>query len=155
MRGTRSRCALASGLLPALLAGCYSYGPLATLDPVPQTRVALVLSDEGRVGAGPVMGPGVARVEGALLGSTDSDYTLRILGVTDIRGRDSRWSGESVSLRRTWVGNAYERRFSKPRTYFLVGALTAGFVTFVVTRHLFGGGSLTDSGSGGGGGNQQ
>jgi len=155
MRGTRSRCALASAALPALLAGCYGYAPLATLDPVPQTRVALVLSDDGRVGAGPVMGPGVARVEGALLGSTDSGYTLRILGVTDIRGRDSRWSGESVSLRRTWIGNAYERRFSKPRTYFLVGALTAGFVTFVATRHLFGGGSLTESGNGGGGGNQQ
>ncbi|HXL54064.1 MAG TPA: hypothetical protein VN945_13110 [Gemmatimonadales bacterium] len=147
-------CSWGSALLPALVAGCYTYAPLSTVEPVPETQLALVLSDVGRVGAGTSMGPGIARVEGALIGSTDSEYTLRIAGVTDIRGRESRWSGEQVSLRRTWVGNAYERRFSKPRTYLLVGALTAGLATFVVTRHLFGIGSLAES-SGGGGGNQQ
>ena len=153
MRSPRLR-SWGSALLPALVAGCYTYAPLPTLEPVPDTQVALVLSDVGRVGAGASMGPGIARVEGALIGSTDSEYTLRIAGVTDIRGRESRWSGEQVSLRRTWVGNAYERRFSKPRTYLLVGALTAGVATFVVTRHLFGIGSLGSS-SGGGTGNQQ
>ncbi len=153
MRSPRLR-SWGSALLPALVAGCYTYAPLPTLEPVPDTQVALVLSDAGRVGAGASMGPGIARVEGALIGSTDSEYTLRIAGVTDIRGRESRWSGEQVSLRRTWVGNAYERRFSKPRTYLLVGALTAGVATFVVTRHLFGIGSLGSS-SGGGTGNQQ
>ena len=147
-------CSWGSALLPALVAGCYTYAPLSALEPVPETQVALVLSDVGRVGAGTGMGPGIARVEGALIGSTDSEYTLRIAGVTDIRGRESRWSGEQVSLRRTWVGNAYERRFSKARTYLLVGVLTAGLATFVVTRHLFGIGSLAGS-SGGGGGNQQ
>jgi hypothetical protein len=146
--------ALRTALLSVLVAGCYTYAPLPTLNPVPQSQVALVLSDVGRVGAGPVIGPGIARVEGAVIGSTDSEYTLRVASVTDLRGRESRWSGESVSLRRTWVGNAYERRLSRPRTYLLVGALTAGFVTFVATRHLFGGGSLAESG-GGGGGNQQ
>ncbi|HEX9485807.1 MAG TPA: hypothetical protein VF976_01985 [Gemmatimonadales bacterium] len=153
MRSPRLR-SWGSALLPALVAGCYTYAPLPTLEPVPETQIALVLSDVGRVGAGASMGPGIARVEGALIGSTDSEYTLRIAGVTDIRGRESRWSGEQVSLRRTWVGNAYERRFSKPRTYLLVGALTAGVATFVVTRHLFGIGSLASS-SGGGTGNQQ
>jgi hypothetical protein len=147
-------CSWGSALLPALVAGCYTYAPLSALEPVPETQVALVLSDVGRVGAGTSMGPGIARVEGALIGSTDSEYTLRIAGVTDIRGRENRWSGEQVSLRRTWVGNAYERRLSKPRTYLLVGVLTAGLATFVVTRHLFGIGSLAGA-SGGGGGNQQ
>ena len=144
-----------SALLPALVAGCYTYAPLPTLEQVPETQVALVLSDAGRVGAGTSMGPGIARVEGALIGSTDSEYTLRIAGVTDIRGRESRWSGEQISLRRTWVGNAYERRFSKPRTYVLVGILAAGFGTFVVTRHLFGIGSVAASSGGGGGSGQQ
>jgi hypothetical protein len=121
---------------------------------VPETRVALVLTDVGRVGAGNDMGPGVARLEGALVRSTDSEYTLRITGVTDIRGRESRWSGESFSVRRTWVSNAYERRFSKPRTYLLVGALTAGVATFIVTRHLLGFGSGTEQTGGGGSGQQ-
>ncbi|HKW42032.1 MAG TPA: hypothetical protein VJN39_12350 [Gemmatimonadales bacterium] len=140
--------------LVGLVAACYSYTPLPTLEPVPETRVALVLSDVGRVGAGPEMGPGVARIEGAVVGSTDSEYTLRITGVTDIRGHENRWSGESFSVRRTWVGNAYERRFSKSRTYLLVGFLTVGVATFAATRHLFGIGSSTET-PGSGGGSQQ
>src|SRR5438093_946538 len=82
-------------LLPFLLAGCYTYTPLQTLEPVPQARVALVLSDQGRVGAGPNIGSGVARVEGALVGLSDSDLTLRVAQVTDIRGAQSRWTGET------------------------------------------------------------
>src|SRR5436309_2462161 len=119
-----------------------------------QASVALTLSDQGRVGAGPTMGAGVARVEGALIGSTDSDFTLQVAAITDLRGRQTRWSGETVTLQRAWVGNAYERRFSRSRTYVLVGALAAGFVSFAVTRHWFGGGPLTDN-PGGGGGSQQ
>jgi hypothetical protein len=145
----------ASAPLLGLVAACYTYTPLPTLQPAPDTRVALVLTDVGRVGAGADMGPGVARIEGALVGSSDSAYTLRITGVTDIRGHESRWSGESFSLRRTWVGNAYERRFSKSRTYLLVGAVTAGVVAFVATRHLLGFGSGTDTPGGGGGTGQQ
>jgi len=141
-------------LVPAVLAACYTYTPLPTLAPTPQASVALTLSDQGRVGAGPTMGAGVARVEGALIGSTDSDFTLRVAAITDLRGRQTRWSGETVTLQRAWVGNAYKRRFSRSRTYVLVGALAAGFVSFAVTRHWFGGGPLTDN-PGGGGGSQQ
>lgn len=140
--------------LLGVVAGCYTYAPLPTLEPVPETRVALVLTDVGRLGAGNDMGPGVARIEGAFVGSTDTDYTLHITGVTDIRGRESHWSGESFSVRRTWVSNAYERRFSKPRTYLLVGALTAGVATFIATRHLFGIGGGPESPGGGGTGQQ-
>jgi len=146
----------AVGLASTLLVGCYSYTPLPVVAPAPRTRVALVLSDQGRVGAGPAVGSGVARVEGALLGSTDSDYTLRVAAVTDIRGAKTRWSGETITLQRPWVGNAYERRFSKSRTYVLVGALAAGFIAFAVNRDLFGGGGpLTETPPGGGGGGQE
>jgi len=146
----------AVGLASTLLVGCYSYTPLPVVAPAPRARVALVLSDQGRVGAGPAVGSGVARVEGALLGSTDSDYTLRVAAVTDIRGARTRWSGETITLQRPWVGNAYERRFSKSRTYVLVGALAAGFIAFAVNRDLFGGGGpLTEIPPGGGGGGQE
>src|SRR5256886_10312831 len=51
--------------------------PRSTLFPYTTLfRSALTLSDQGRVGTGPTMGAGVARVEGALIGSTDSDFTL-------------------------------------------------------------------------------
>src|SRR6266536_608299 len=66
------------GVSPILAAGCYTYAPLHTPEPLPETRVALVLSDQGRVGAGPNIGSRVARVEGALVGSTEREYTLRV-----------------------------------------------------------------------------
>src|SRR2546430_8408960 len=60
--------------------------PRSTLFPYTTLfRSALTLSDQGRVGAGPTMGAGVARVEGALIGSTDSDFTLRVAAITDLR----------------------------------------------------------------------
>src|SRR2546430_15241609 len=132
------RRSVGAGVVPVALAACYSYPPLQTLEPVPQSRVSLVLSDQGRVGAGPAIGTGVARVEGALIGSTDSDYTLRVVGVTDIRGAQTRWSGAPIRLHRTWVENAYERRFSKPRPYPPVGAGSPGVGTVAGTPQLFG-----------------
>ena len=100
------RRSVGAGVVPVALAACYSYTPLQTLEPVPQSRVSLVLSDQGRVGAGPAIGTGVARVEGALIGSTDSDYTLRVVGVTDIRGAQTRWSGEAGRARRAARGSS-------------------------------------------------
>jgi hypothetical protein len=118
--------------------------------------VALVLTDQGRVGAGPAIGSGVARVEGALLTATDSDYTLRVSQVTDIRGEVTRWSGEVVTLRRSWIGTAYQRHLSRARTYLLAGTVTAGLVAFAASRGLiFGGGPVIEPAPGGGGGGQQ
>lgn len=155
MKSSRRFRRWSSALLLPLSAACYTYTPLPSLAPVPDTHVALVLTDLGRVGAGPSMGAGVAKIEGALVGSTDSEYTLRITDVTDVRGRESRWNGERLSVRRAWVDNAYEKRFSKPRTYLLVGALTVGAATFIATRHLLGGGSAIQPPGGGGGGSNQ
>jgi hypothetical protein len=151
----RSPVRSSAAFLAALLAGCYVYTPIQTPAPAPQDRVALVLTDQGRVGAGATMGAGLARVEGKLIGSTDSDYTLRVAEVVDIRGAVSRWSEETVTLQRGWVSNAYERRLSKSRTYLLAGALAAGFVAFVASRTLFGsGGPVVENPPGGGGGQQ-
>ena len=79
----------AVALLPLALAGigCYTYAPLATPDPAPGTKVALVLSDQGRVGMGPSVGQGAARVEGAVVGSSDTAYVLSVSDVYGINGR--------------------------------------------------------------------
>src|SRR5437879_2467770 len=109
-------------LVSNMVAGCYMYTPLPTLVPTPQTSVALTLSDQGRVGAGPTIGAGVARVEGAVIGSTDSDFTLRVAAITDLSGRQSRRSGETVTLQRAWVGKAKARRISVLLLYVIVCA---------------------------------
>jgi hypothetical protein len=139
----------------AVVAGCYSYSPPPMLTPVPGTHVALVLSDVGRVGMAPSIGAGVGRVEGVLLPSTDSAYRLQVSDVYGINGSHNVWTAETVAVRRDYVANTLERRFSRPRTYLTVVGASAAFVSFVLTRTLFGiGGSGSDNGSGGGGQNQ-
>lgn len=145
-----------SPLLPLVLAGCYSYTPLATLDPVPGTRVSLVLSDQGRVGMGPRIGQGVARVDGAVLGATDTAYVLSVSEVLGINGSRNPWAGETVEVQRAYVSNSLERRFSRGRTLLVAGGGAAAVVAFILTRNLLGlgGGGASNVPPGGPPGNQ-
>jgi len=142
------RLVVAGGVLP-VLAGCYTYVPLAALQPAPGTKLSLVLNDEGRVQAAHEVGPYTMRVEGELLRSTDADYVLAVTDVVDIRGAHNRWTGEAVPLSRSYVMTTYEKRFSLAKTILVIGAATVGFVALVASRNLLGiGGSGGDSGGG-------
>jgi len=148
----------ALALLLIALAGCYNYTPLATPSPVSGTKVALVLSDAGRVGLGPQVGPGTARVEGTIVGSSDTGYVLSVSDVFGIGGSHAQWAGETVYVQKAYVANSMERRFSRGRTAFMAGGAAAAVATFVLTRDLLGlGGSGVSNlpwGGGGGGQNQ-
>jgi hypothetical protein len=138
------------------LAGCYTYTPLATLDPVPGTHMALVLSDQGRVGMGPSIGHGVARLDGALVRSSDTAYVLAVSDVLGINGGRTPWAGETVQVQRAYVANSLERRFSRGRTFLVAGGAAVAVVAFILTRNLLGiGGTDANTLPGGGGtGNQ-
>jgi len=97
IRGTRLR-PWAGALAATVAAGCYTYTPLGVAVPAPGAEISLVLTDQGRVAAGGVLGPSADRVEGPLMGASDSAYLLRVTRVTDIRGIQSRWSAESATM---------------------------------------------------------
>jgi len=122
----------------ALLAGCYSYTPLATPAPAVGMRLALVLNDQGRYEAARQVGPSIMRVEGALIQSSDAEYLLQVTDVVDVAGVRSRWAGETVPLQRAYVAATYERRFSRGRTAFFVVGVASAFVALVVGRNLLG-----------------
>src|SRR5882762_12028580 len=106
------RLTLAIGFLP-ILAGCYTYLPVATLQPAPGTNLSLVLSDEGRMQSMRQVGPYALRIEGELLQATSDDLVLAVSDVVDIRGTHSKWTGESLSLPRSYVTMAYQKQFSR------------------------------------------
>jgi len=128
---------LSFALLP-LLAGCYTFVPVATLQPAPGTKLSLVLNDEGRSQTARQVGPYTMRVEGQLVEATPSDYVLAVTDVVDIRGARSRWTGETVPLPRTFVMSTDEKRFSRSKTFLLVGAVTAGFVVLARSFKILG-----------------
>lgn len=140
--------AVAIGLLP-MMAGCYTYTPIATLAPAPTpgTNLSLVLSDEGRMQSMRQVGPYAMRIEGELVQATSDDLTLAVSDVVDIRGTRSKWAGETVSVPRSYVMMTYQKQFSRSKTTLLAAAVAGGIVALIASRNLlglFGGGG--DSG---------
>lgn len=140
-----ARWGVAVVVLP-VLAGCYNLVPVASLQPAPGMKVSVLLNDEGRIQTAQQIGPYTARIDGALVQASESNYVLSVTDVVDIRGAHSKWTGETVPLPRRYVMTTYERRFSTPKTVALLGLVTAGFLALVGSFNLFGFG-----GSGGGG----
>lgn len=138
-----------------MLAACYTYRPAAEA-PAPSAYLALVLNDQGRVGAGSQVGPAAARVEGKLVAATDTAYVLQVAAVEGISGARQRWGGELVTLRREHVGNVLERRLSTGRTIAAVVGFGGALVALIATQGLgvLGGGDGNGGPPGNGNGQQ-
>lgn len=137
----------AIGFLP-LMAGCYVYNPIATLQPAPPpgTNLSLLLNDEGRMQSAHQVGPYAMRIEGELVQATPDDLVLAVSDVTDIRGIHSKWTGESVSLPRSYVMMGYQKEFSRSKTVLLATAVAGGIVALIASRNLIGFGGSGDNG---------
>ena len=134
------------GFLPVLV-GCYTYLPVATLQPAPGTNLSLVLSDEGRMQSVRQVGPYAMRIEGELLQATPEDFVVAVSDVVDIRGTRSKWTGESVSLPRSYVMMTYEKQFSRSKTVLLATAVAGGIVAIIAGRNLLGLGGSGNTGT--------
>ena len=128
---------MAIAFLP-VVAGCYTYTPIATLQPAPGTNLSLVLSDEGRMQSMRQVGPYAMRIEGELLQATPVDLVLAVSDVVDIRGIHSKWTGESVSLPRSYVMTTYQKQFSRSKTVLLATAVAGGLAAIIAGRNLLG-----------------
>ena len=140
------RLAVAIGWLP-VLAGCYTYTPITTLQPAPGTNLSLVLSDEGRVQSVRQVGPYAMRIEGELVQASSDDLVLAVSDVVDIRGTRSKWTGETISLPRTYVMTTYQKRFSRSKTALVATAVGAGIVAIIAGRNLLGFGGSGNTGN--------
>jgi hypothetical protein len=134
-----------------LLAGCYTYRPLATPAPPPGQRVSAQLTTEGSRELTGQIGPEVLHVEGQVVSADSTGLNLEVLEIESYRGIRSDWHGEHVKLPRQAVAGLQERRLSVGGTTLLGGVLAGGL--YAVYR-LLGGGGLFEGGNGqaGGGG---
>ena len=131
----RRRVALVVGAAQ-LFGGCYTYVPLNS-SPLVGSDVAVDISDAGRVALGDRLGPGVTRLEGRVAEQTPDELVLTVKSVSQVNVGRSRWSGESIRLRRDYVAR---------RTAAAVGAAVLGVVAGFVTRSLIGsGGSVRET----------
>jgi hypothetical protein len=127
-----------------LLAGCYTYRPLATPAPPPGQRVSAQLTTEGSRELTGQIGPEVLHIEGQVVSADSTGFDLEVLEIESYRGIRSDWHGEHVRLPRQAVAGLQERRLSVGGTTLLGGVLAGGL--YAVYRML--GASLFEGGNG-------
>lgn len=131
------RCLILGGLMVAAQ-GCYQYVPIQSNVPPTGERVALQITDQGRVGLADRLGPGVTRMEGLVTRSDSTEYVMNLFRIAQIGSGTSRWSGEAVRVNRNYVGSVELRRLSRGRTALVAGVVGAGVVAFIASRAIRG-----------------
>jgi hypothetical protein len=133
-----------------LLAGCYTYRPLSTAQPLPGTRVSAELTDDGARELSGQVGPEVEHVEGEVLIVDSAGVRMAVRQIETTRGIQSDWRGEKVTIPRSAVSGWQERRLSVGGTGFIGGLVAGGL--YAMYRLLSGPGLIDGRGGGSGGG---
>ena len=142
---------LALGAVATVNGACFTYVARADASsPNPGQRVALQVSDQGRVDLAERLGPGVDRVEGTLVSLDSDQYVMSITKVQNVRRQSNYWAGERVPIRRANVARLEERKFSLGRTSLLVGSTAAAVAVLVASNALQTIGIIGDNGGPGG-----
>lgn len=145
MNQQRVRAGVAAAFLFPFVNGCYTYRTAAASRVEPGSNVSFRITDEGRVGLGQRIGPGVLRVNGTVTNASDSLYVIRVASIEFINAGTERWSGEEVRLPSDYVGAVSTRELSRKRAWLAGGVIAAAIAIGVSLVTLVGGG--TDRGS--------
>jgi hypothetical protein len=133
---------------------CYTYSNVMTANNVAEERAEFRLSDEGRVRMQRQLGPGALTVEGRVTSNTDSAWTLKVYRLTNVEGFANVWSGEEIELPRSAVTTVSTRRLDRQASLVAAAGVTGVVAVFILSRSLFGGGSLFGDDGGGSVGTQ-
>ncbi len=133
-----------------MLAGCYFYEPLRTVEPQVGTRVAAELTGHGSDTLARYVGPQVTTLRGYVVSAESTNVMLSVMSVTDRRGQEQSWRGERVRVPRLAIQDFQQRRFSLGRTLLLSALLAGGsVVAWEMFQQGSRGGSLPGPGGGG------
>lgn len=122
----------------AVVPACYKSVPLETSTPPIGETVSFIISDQGRVSLGERMGPGLARIDGRMMGTEGDQYVIDVFRTAQIGGGTSLWAGETMRLDRAFVARLEGRQLSKTRTWLVATAVTAVVVGFIASKGLTG-----------------
>ena len=139
----RRRAAIAG--IAALQLGCYTAVPITGEMARPGARVQLDLSDGGASNMASQVGPRSRTLMGDVASTNERELVLAVRSVTDVRGIESFWAGEQVTVPRTDIAGVREQRLSKRKSVLFATAIAVGIFA---TGHAFGWFSGGDGGRG-------
>lgn len=123
----------------ALGANTACYTTHALMRPAERGQVMVVsLNDRGRTSLVTALGANADRVEGSVVSRDDSSFVLAVRNVRYFGTEANNWNGEQVTVPIAGVRSLEERRFSKVRTWAVVGAAIAGVIAVILTRSILG-----------------
>ncbi len=120
----------------ALLAACYTEGPVTTPLPAPGTRIVARITDSGVVAMSNALGPSPVAVEGVVAAADVNVWDLRVVRVDYRGGTSSLWNRELVHFPRAALANPTQKQLNKGKSWLVAGAVTAGAL---IAARLFGG----------------
>jgi hypothetical protein len=135
----RSHVLRAAVLGVALGANTACYTTHASMRPAdPGQQMVVSLNDRGRASLVNALGANADRVEGSVVSRDDSSFVLAVRNVRYFGTEANSWNGERVTVPIAGVRSLEERRFSKARTWLVVGAAIAGVIAIIITRSVLG-----------------
>lgn len=132
------KSALAAGFACVLLAGCYRYQPLGSVDaamPPTGTAVQVRLTTSGATSLASQVGPDILYLQGQIVSADPDALTLAVTRAETARRIEIEWKGEQVTLPRSEIASVEQKRLSIGSTV-LIGGLAGGSV--VAAYALFG-----------------
>ena len=133
--------------LLASLSGCYNYLPVGRLELVPQSYLAVTLTDLGSDTLTRYLGPDVHVVRGRVMRGGADRVVLSVASVENRRGVHFPWQGETVEVPGEFVRGLEARHPARAKSAMLALVSIAGFV---ITYTAFGPGASGTTPSGGG-----
>src|SRR5690348_9210428 len=100
--------------------------------------MAFEVNDAGRLALGGQMGPEIAHIEGTLMSKESDSYEISVSSIKLIRGGSQVWSGEKVSIKKEFVSQTFERKFSKGRTIAMSAVFVVSVYVIATKLNLFG-----------------
>jgi len=133
-----------------VLCGCYESVPVQLNSVQPGTKIRVTLTDAGADSLARYIGPGVERVDGKLINTTDDKLAVGVTSIAMKSGQDQYWKGETVAIPRAALATVQERRVNKPKSLLLGGILVAALASLRLSGVVGGNGNGTGSGGHGG-----
>jgi hypothetical protein len=122
---------LTAGLGTMLLAGCYTYRPLGSVEaamPVPGTQVEVRLTTAGATALASQVGPDILLLQGQIVTADSAGLTLAVSHTQTARRISSDWKGEHVTLPRQDIASVQGRKLSVGGTALLGGLAGGGIL---------------------------
>lgn len=135
-------------LIPLVLAGCYSYAPMAGTPPPRATKLHVALGTPTDVKAGRAVLPGVTQLDGELVRLGRDSLVISAKQAISESGTSNLPGWPTVALSRAGIASIYARKFSMTRTLVLLGGIAA---LLALSPQAFSQSGAAGSGGAGGG----